>query len=122
MVSFDFSTINIQQIVGLVLVLVVAPLGYWNMKRIQRKKLEEEDQFASMGTTEIQAPVEGSTSEVPGTQETPATSTGVSPEEVPLKTYIEQYKSQYSKEALRSALLNNGYDQDLVNTCLEKYF
>ena len=94
------------------------------------KKLEEEDQFASMGSSEIEAP-----SENLGTQGDQKTSEEVSPgavpqtggvetpeAEIPLKTYIEQYKSQYSKEALKSALLNNGYDSTLVDTCLEKYF
>ena len=130
MVNFDFSSISTGQIIGLVLVVVIVPLGIWNMKRMQRKKLEEEDQFASMGSSEIEAP-----SENLGTQGDQKTSEEVSPgavpqtggvetpeAEIPLKTYIEQYKSQYSKEALKSALLNNGYDSTLVDTCLEKYF
>lgn len=121
MVNFDFSSISTGQIIGLVLVVVIVPLGIWNMKRMQRKKLEEEDQFASMGSTEIQAPTE--TVEGSASGAVPQTGGVETPEaEIPLKTYIEQYKSQYSKEALKSALLNNGYDSTLVDTCLEKYF
>ncbi len=121
MVEISLWPLNTTQIIGLVLILVIVPLGIWNMKRMQRKKLEEEDQFASMGSTEIQAPTE--TVEGAGSGAVPQTGGVETPEaEIPLKTYIEQYKSQYSKEALRSALLNNGYDSTLVDTCLEKYF
>jgi hypothetical protein len=114
MVAFDFSNIGVGQIIGLVLVIVVVPLGIWNMKRMKTKKMQEEDQFSSMGSSDIGAPSEGIGSEPVGV-ETPEA-------EVPLKTYIEQYKSQYSKDALRSALINNGYEASLVDSCLEKYF
>jgi FtsZ-interacting cell division protein ZipA len=110
MVEFDFSNIGIEQIIGLVLVIIVVPLGIWNMKRRKNKKLEEENQLSSMGSSELDAPLDESVS-----TETPES-------EIPLKTYIEQYKSQYSKDALRSALLSNGYEATLVDTCLEKYF
>lgn len=118
MVVFDFTNIGIGQLIGLALVIIIFPLGLWNMKRMKQKKLEEEEQFSGMGSQEIAIPSsEGISSNDPATagMETPEA-------EIPLKTYIDQYKSQYSKEALRSALINNGYDSTLVDTCLEKYF
>jgi hypothetical protein len=125
MVAFDFSNIGVGQIIGLVLVIVVVPLGIWNMKRMKTKKMQEEDQFSSMGSSDIGAPsssLEGTETQEGTRCASAPTSADVPENEVPLKIYIEQYKSQYSKDALRSALINNGYEAILVDTCLEKYF
>lgn len=49
-------------------------------------------------------------------------SDSLSAEEESSKTYIEQYKSMYSRESIKSALINNGNSEENVENWLNKYF
>jgi magnesium-transporting ATPase (P-type) len=46
----------------------------------------------------------------------------ISQNELMAKEYIENYKSQYSREQIKSALLNNGISEVEVENYLNKYF
>lgn len=49
-------------------------------------------------------------------------SDSLSAEEESSKTYIEQYKSMYPRESIKSALINNGNSEENVENWLNKYF
>jgi len=49
-------------------------------------------------------------------------SESLSSQEKSSKTYIEQYKSMYPRESIKSALVNNGNSEEDVENWLNKYF
>lgn len=46
----------------------------------------------------------------------------ISPQEQVARKYIEDYKSSYSKESIKAALINSGNSEEDVNLWIEKYF
>ena len=46
----------------------------------------------------------------------------LSQNEITSKTYIEQYKSQYSRESIKTQLVNAGIPSEEIDTYLNKYF
>lgn len=93
------------QIFLIVALLLIVPLGFWNMKRMQKKKQEEEDLMYS----------QASQNSIPSTQ-------SISPQEQTAKEYIESYKSQYPRESIKTALINSGNSSEDVDAWLTKYF
>lgn len=47
---------------------------------------------------------------------------GISENELTAKKYIEDYKSQYPKESIKTALINSGISENEVENYLNKYF
>lgn len=48
--------------------------------------------------------------------------TVISQTEENAKNYIENYKSQYSRDSIKTALMNNGIQESEVEKYLNKYF
>lgn len=55
-------------------------------------------------------------------QQVNSTNESLSENEINAKNYIEQYKTNYSKESISSALLNSGIPQEEINVYLNKYY
>ncbi len=96
---------NIIQIALIAALLIVGPLGYFNMRR--RKKLKEQDEkmFEDFNSQNVQ---EGPDEDDPESQQ--------------IISYITSYKDQYSKESITSALLNNGNNPEKVSKLVDKYY
>ncbi len=109
MVSFNFEFGMLQ---GIILGVGILGLIFYFIasKNYKKKKEMEEESLSNLGGEEIALPSENSTTEGE-----------ISPEEKALKEYIDQYKGQYSREALKSSLINAGNSEDLVNKCLDKF-
>ncbi len=95
--------LSILQIILIVLLLIIVPLGLWNQRRMKKKQLELENfNYNNSQQNTI--------------------NTEISIQEQNAKKYIEQYKNQYSKESLKSVLINNGSNELDVNNWIAKYF
>ena len=105
--EFNFSQINVVQIIGIISLFLIIPLGIWNMKRMKTKKQQEEEAVNSMG--------EWNSSAISSEE------SSIDPNEIAIKDYILKYKSQYSREAIKSALKNNGYGEEVIEKYLNKY-
>lgn len=91
-------------------ILVIAVIGYWNQRRMIRKKNNEL---------------------IEGTMYSPSSNTYSNPDaefivnneiDEKSKAYIEQYKSSYPKESLEQGLLNFGVTPEEAKKLVEKYY
>lgn len=57
-----------------------------------------------------------------GSSSSSLSSNEISPQEQVAKKYIEDYKTSYPKESIKTALINNGNSESDVNFWMDKYF
>ena len=99
--------LSLFQIILIIALIVILPLGLWNQKRKSKQK-QEEFQMSSQGG--------GSTNYV--SQE----DSSQDEESQQIKSYILSYKNQYSRESLRAALINNGNTQKKIDRLLDENY
>lgn len=99
------------QIILISSLIIIIPIGIWNMKRMKAKKAEEE----LLGDEMYSSPNSSSTIETQNL--------GISPEiESQIKQYIEQYKSTYPKESIQQGILSYGITNEQAKSLVDKYF
>ena len=94
---------SLFQLILIALLFVIAPLGYYNQKRMLKKKEEEENIIKSYNQKNS------------STQEDDE-------ESKQIINYINNYKGSYPKDTIKSALLNNGNTAEKVESLVEKYY
>lgn len=101
--GYELTVFQISLIVAL---LVIAPLGYYNQRKRAKEKKEEEELFTQGYQNNSDESSINENDE----------------ESQQIITYISSYKDSYPKDAIRTALINNGNSQDKVDSLLEKYY
>ncbi len=100
------------QIILIACLVIIGPVGFWNMLRLRKKKLE--DEFMGEDIYNISEPSNQSQSN---------TTPNISPEiEAQIKQYIEQYKSTYPKESIEQGILAYHISADEAKMLTDKYF
>lgn len=104
--------ISLLQILGIIAILLILPLGIYNNIRMKKKKQEMENYYNNNSTSENEG--EYGLSSV--------SESGISAQEEAGRAYILQYKGSYSRESIKSALVGTGYLESDVEDWLNKYF
>lgn len=100
-----FSNPEFQKLLMILSLLLIIPIGgYFQHKNKVKKEALEEDFYSSSA----------SSSQI--TQEP------LSESEQQIKSYIEDYKSSYSKDSIKEALIQAGYEESKVEEMILKYY
>ncbi len=94
--------LNTIQISLMAALLIILPLGFLNMLRMKKKKKQFEN-FDYSNSSGTQNTSEDFSNEI-------------------IKNYILQYKAQYPRDTIKSALINSGNDPQMVEKYLNKFF
>lgn len=100
--GIEFTILQVALVFAL---LLVGPLGFYNMKRRKRLKAQDESMFENFNSHTVE--------EGPGEDDA---------ESQQIISYITSYKDQYSKESITSALLNNGNNPEKVSRLVDRYY
>lgn len=87
------------QIFLIISLIVVFPLGLWNQKRMIKKREFSMENYHSQRDLN-----------------------SLSQDEKNARQYILEYKTQYSKESLKKALINSGASEKQIDSWLIKYY
>jgi len=98
------STELLKLIVIILFGVVLSIFGMIYTKNRKRKKKQENSEMFNQSS------------------ESTSSSSEIAPEEDQIKAYIEQYKSQYSRDSIKSSLISAGNQEDKVEESLNKYF
>lgn len=99
------NSISPFQIFLIISLLVVGILGPLNQRRIKKAKLEEEELLGKYDESEEKGNLDLNDEE---SQQ--------------IRNYISSYKNQYSRESIKSALLNNGNSSEKIEKLLDEYY
>ena len=104
----DFSNPELQKLLAILSLLLIIPIGGYIQHRHIKKKKEEEDAMYSYPNS--------SQNDNSSDQEE------LSDKQKQIKQYILDYKSSYSKESIKQALIQAGNTEQEVSFLLEKYY
>ncbi|MFP4402623.1 MAG: hypothetical protein ACLFPL_05350 [Candidatus Nanoarchaeia archaeon] len=114
MVEFLGMEFSILQIVLIIALILTPPLGYWNQRRMIKRKQEVEllgDDIDSISSANNNFNAHKNTN------------LNVSQEiELKAKEYIEQYQSSYPKESIQQGLLNFNITNGQASALVNKYY
>ena len=111
--------LTIFQIVLIGALVLIAPLGFWNMQRRKRKQ-KEDALFGDDGKVEEESSSNTSTQQTTPNQ---GNEGGIAPNvEEQIKQYIFQYKTSYSKESIEQGVLAYGITPQQAKMMVDKYF